>query len=125
MSSLSLSLLGPLAWIDAVVLAWIALTLTSAAYVAWDAFVNNPELRIMKWAWVLVTLYTGPLGAVLYVLSCKEPRPGTHEHFITPLWKQGVGSTMRALARAGAPQRDGRAGGHHPTADPAGRRLHL
>ncbi|MEP7003983.1 MAG: DUF4396 domain-containing protein [Chloroflexota bacterium] len=98
MTSLSLPLLGPLAWIDAVVLVWIALTLASAAYVAWDAFVNNPELRIMKWAWVLVTLYTGLLGAVLYVMSCKEPRPGTHERFITPLWKQGVGSTIHCVA---------------------------
>ena len=98
MSSLSLPLLGPLAWMDAVVLGWIALTLASAAYVAWDSFVNNPELRIMKWAWVLVTLYTGLLGAVLYVMSCKEPRPGTHERFITPLWKQGVGSTIHCVA---------------------------
>ncbi len=94
----SLPLLGPLAWIDIVALGWILLTLAAASYVAWDAFRNNPELQIMKWAWVLVTLYTGVLGAVLYVLSCKEPRPGTHERFITPLWKQGVGSTIHCVA---------------------------
>ncbi len=98
MTPFSLPLLGPLAWIDVVVLGWIVLTLAATAYVAWDAFRNNPELQIMKWAWVLVTLYTGLLGAVLYVLSCKEPRPGTHERFITPLWKQGVGSTIHCVA---------------------------
>ena len=98
MTTFSLPLLGPLAWIDVVVLGWIVITLVSAAYVAWDAFSNNPELRIMKWAWVLVTLYTGVLGAVLYVLSCKEPRPGTHERFISPLWKQGIGSTIHCVA---------------------------
>ena len=98
MTELSLPLLGRLAWIDAVVLVWIVLTIASAAYVAWDAYTNNPELTVMKWGWVLVTLYTGPVGAVLYVMSCKEPRPGTHERFITPLWKQGVGSTIHCVA---------------------------
>ena len=98
MTPYSLPLLGPLAWIDVVVLGWIVITLVATVYVAWDAFVNNPELQIMKWAWVLVTLYTGVLGAVLYVLSCKEPRPGTHERFISPLWKQGVGSTIHCVA---------------------------
>jgi uncharacterized protein DUF4396 len=97
-TDLSLPLLGPLAWIDVVVIAWIVLNLVSTAYVAWDAFTNNPELTVMKWGWVLVTLYTGVLGAVLYVMSCKEPRPGTHERFISPLWKQGVGSAIHCVA---------------------------
>lgn len=98
MTEYSLPLLGPLAWIDVVVLVWIMLNLASTAYVAWDAFANNPELTVMKWGWVLVTLYTGVLGAVLYVMSCKEPRPGTHERFISPLWKQGVGSAIHCVA---------------------------
>lgn len=98
MTELSLPLLGRLAWIDAVVLLWVVLTLASAVYVAWDCSSNNPELTVMKWGWVLVTLYTGVLGAVLYVMSCKEPRPGTHERFIAPLWKQGVGSTIHCVA---------------------------
>lgn len=98
MSGYSLPLLGPLAWIDIVLIGWFTLTALSVAYVAWDAFTNNPELTVMKWGWVLVTLYTGLLGAGLYVLSCKEPRPGAHEQFITPLWKQSVGSTIHCLA---------------------------
>ena len=55
MTDLSLPAVGPLAWIDVVVLIWIALTLASTAYVAWDAFTNNPELTVMKWGWVLMT----------------------------------------------------------------------
>jgi len=55
--------------------AWFATVLVSTVYVALDAFTNNPELTVMKWGWVLVTLYIGPIGAALYVLSCKEPRP--------------------------------------------------
>jgi hypothetical protein len=40
----------------------------------------------------------GPLGLLLYVLADKEPRPGEHERFIQPLWKQGVGSTIHCVA---------------------------
>jgi hypothetical protein len=98
MTDIVAPVLGPLAWIDVVALVWIALTLGATAYVAWDAFTNNPELTVMKWGWVLVTLYTGLLGAALYVMSCKEPRPGTHERFVNPLWKQAVGSTIHCVA---------------------------
>jgi FtsP/CotA-like multicopper oxidase with cupredoxin domain len=35
---------------------------------------------------------------LLYVLADKEPRPGEHERFIEPLWKQGVGSTIHCVA---------------------------
>ena len=52
----------------------------------------------MKWGWVLVTLYIGPIGAALYVLSCKEPSPGTHEELVAPLWKQSLGSTIHCVA---------------------------
>ncbi len=84
--------------LDTILYAWFALTALSAAYVAWDAFRNNPEMTVMKWGWVLVTLYTGPVGLVLYILACKEPAPGKHEDFVKPLWKQSLGSTIHCLA---------------------------
>ncbi len=84
--------------IDAVLVAWFALTTASVAYVAYDAFTRNPEMVVMKWGWVLVTLYMGPVAAALYVLSCREPAPGAHEDFIRPLWKQGLGSTIHCVA---------------------------
>jgi FtsP/CotA-like multicopper oxidase with cupredoxin domain len=78
---------------------WFALAAISTAYVAWDNFVRkNPEETVMRWAWVMITLYMGPVGLALYVLSDKEPAPGTHEDFIRPLWKQGVGSTVHCIA---------------------------
>jgi hypothetical protein len=40
--------LGPLAWIDVVLIAW--LTGLSVAYVAYDAF-NNQELTVIKCGW--------------------------------------------------------------------------
>ena len=77
---------------------WLILAALSAAYVAWDQFTGNPEPTVMKWGFVLVTLYMGPIGLLLYVMADKEPRPGEHEEFIKPLWKQGVGSTIHCVA---------------------------
>jgi hypothetical protein len=98
MTDIRVGPLGPFPWIDLVLIGWFTLTALSVAYVAWDAWRNNPELTVMKWGWVLVTLYLGPIGLTLYVLSCKEPAPGTHERFIQPLWKQGLGSTIHCVA---------------------------
>lgn len=84
--------------LDAALVVWFVLTAVSAAYVAWDAFTRTPEMRVMKWGWLLVTLYTGPVGAAVYVLACQEPAPGTHESFVRPLWKQALGSTIHCLA---------------------------
>jgi manganese oxidase len=84
--------------VDYLVYAWLAVALLSTAYVAWDQFRGNPEPAVMKWGFVLVTLYMGPIGLLLYVLADKEPRPGTHREFTAPLWKQGAGSTIHCVA---------------------------
>lgn len=84
--------------IDIFVHAWLIVAVLSAAYVAWDQFTGNPEAAVMKWGFVLVTLYMGPIGLLLYVMADKEPMPGGHEEFVKPLWKQGVGSTVHCVA---------------------------
>lgn len=87
--------LQPIDWFLA---AWFVLVLASTAYVGWDQYRHNPEPVVMKWGFILVTLYMGPIGWLLYVLADKEPRPGEHERFVQPLWKQGVGSTIHCVA---------------------------
>ncbi|PAQ09412.1 DUF4396 domain-containing protein [Mesorhizobium temperatum] len=84
--------------VDYFLAVWFVLAALSTAYVAWDQFRNNPEPVVMKWGFILVTLYMGPLGLLIYVLADKEPRPGEHEAFTKPLWKQGVGSTIHCVA---------------------------
>jgi plastocyanin len=84
--------------IDYFLVVWFVLAGLSTAYVAWDQFRNNPEPVVMKWGFVLVTLYMGPIGLLLYVMADKEPHPGSHEEFIKPLWKQGAGSTIHCVA---------------------------
>lgn len=85
-------------WLDPLLIAWFVLTAISVAYVAWDAFTRNPELKVMKWGWILVTLYGGPIMAAAYVLSCQEPATERHEEFIRPLWKQAFGSAIHCMA---------------------------
>lgn len=84
--------------IDYFLVVWFALALASTLYVGFDQYRNNPEPVVMKWGFILVTLYMGPLGLLLYVLADKEPRPGEHELFTRALWKQGVGSTIHCVA---------------------------
>lgn len=84
--------------IDYLLLSWFIVAILCAIYVAWDQFSHNPEPAVMKWAFVLVTLYLGPVGLILYMLADQEPAPGTHEEYTKPLWKQGIGSTMHCIA---------------------------
>ena len=55
----------------------------------------------MKWGFVLLTAYTGVVGAFLYVLGCREPLPGTHEQYTAAQWRQTLGSTMHCVAGDG------------------------
>lgn len=89
---------SPVPWLDPLLIAWFVATALSVAYVAWDAFTRNPELKVMKWGWLLVTLYGGPIMAAAYVLACQEPKAQRHEDFIRPLWKQAFGSSIHCMA---------------------------
>ncbi len=86
--------------IDGVILLWFVEVALACAFVAID-IQRTPEAQVMKWGFVIVTLYSGPVGAVLYALSCREPLPGAHEAFVAEKWRQVVGSTMHCVAGDG------------------------
>jgi Domain of unknown function (DUF4396) len=86
--------------IDGVMLLWFILTGLSVAFVALDIRAT-PEHPVMKWAFVLFTAYSGPFGAFLYVLGCREPLPGTHVQYVAARWRQALGSTMHCVAGDG------------------------
>lgn len=77
---------------------WYLLTAGALVFLVWDFATNTPAGRVMKLAWVLVVLYTGPVGLFIYLLSCRQPLPGTHDAFITPHWKQATGSLLHCVA---------------------------
>ncbi len=86
--------------LDGAVLLWFVLTAASVLFVALDIR-RTPESPVLKWGFVLLTLYTGPVGAFLYVLGCREPLPGLHERYVATRWRQVMGSTMHCVAGDG------------------------
>ena len=86
--------------LDGVMLLWFLLTALSLLFVVVDIR-TTPESPVLKWGFVLLTAYTGPLGAFLYVLGCREPLPGMHERYVAARWRQVLGSTMHCVAGDG------------------------
>lgn len=81
-----------------VLLLWFILTALSLIFLVYDLEKNTPAMGVMKLAWGLIVLYTGPVGLFVYLLSCRQPMPGTHEMYIAAHWKQSVGSLMHCVA---------------------------
>jgi hypothetical protein len=86
--------------LEGVMLLWFILTALSVAYVAID-IIWTPEAGVMKWGFVILTCFAGPLAAFFYVLGCREPLPGTHEQYVSARWRQVLGSTMHCAAGDG------------------------
>jgi len=86
--------------LDGVMLLWFTLTALSVLFVAIDIR-TAPESPVLKWGFILLTAYTGPFGAFLYLLGCREPLPGLHERYVSATWRQVLGSTMHCVAGDG------------------------
>jgi hypothetical protein len=86
--------------LDGVMLLWFVQTAVALVFVAIDIR-TTPESPVLKWGFVLLTAYTGVVGAFLYVLGCREPLPGLHEQYVAVRWRQVLGSTMHCVAGDG------------------------
>src|ERR1700747_2792032 len=86
--------------LDGVMLLWFVLTAAALLFVAIDIR-TTPESPVLKWGFVLLTAYTGVVGAFLYVLGCREPLPALHERYVAARWRQTLGSTMHCVAGDG------------------------
>jgi Domain of unknown function (DUF4396) len=84
--------------IDGAIRLWFVLTGLAVLFVAYDVTTRTPAMTVMKWGWILVVAYSGPVGLFVYLVSCREPLAGTHEQYVAPLWKQAVGSTIHCVA---------------------------
>lgn len=87
--------------LNGVMLLWFVLTVPSFLFVSIDIWRHTPEDKVLKVAFMILTLFTGPLGAFFYVLGCREPLPGTHEEYVATRWRQVLGSTMHCAAGDG------------------------
>ncbi len=86
--------------LNGIMFVWFLLTGPSVLFVGVDIR-STPESPVLKWGFILLTAYTGPVGAFLYVLGCREPLPGTHEQYVNLRWRQVLGSTMHCVAGDG------------------------
>ena len=85
---------------DGVLFTWFSLAGLSFAFVAFDIR-STPAHPVIKWAFVILAVFMGPLGAFLYVLGCREPLADTHEKYVAERWRQVLGSTMHCAAGDG------------------------
>ena len=86
--------------LEGVMLLWFALAIPFLIFVIMDIR-STPENPILKLGFVLVTAYTGVIGAFLYVVGCREPLPGLHERYVSARWRQVLGSTIHCVAGDG------------------------
>jgi hypothetical protein len=84
--------------LEGAMLVWFVLTAFSLAFVIWDSLTNGVTSWVQRLAWILVTLYTGPVGAFFYILACRRPFAGGHDAYTKATWKQGINSEMHCLA---------------------------
>jgi hypothetical protein len=86
--------------LNGIMLLWFLLTAMAVVFVAIDIR-STPASPVLKWGFILLVAYTGPIGAFLYVLGCREPMPGLHERYVATRWRQVLGSTMHCVAGDG------------------------
>lgn len=84
--------------LNGAILVWFVLTGASLGFVIWDSVINGVTSWVQRLAWILVTAYTGPVGAFFYILACRRPFPGGHDRYTDIPWKQGLNSEMHCLA---------------------------
>ena len=84
--------------LDGAMLVWFVLTGISLVFVIGDSVINGVTSWVQRAAWILVTVYAGPVGAFFYLLACRRPFPGGHDRFTAATWKQGLNSEMHCLA---------------------------
>ena len=86
--------------IEGIIATWFVLTALSLIFVVID-IPKTPESIVLKWAFVILVIFTGPFGAFFYVLGCREPLKGMHEKYVSSTWRQVLGSTMHCAAGDG------------------------
>ncbi len=83
--------------------------MTGAAALWWGVSFVSVVVLLVDWphapidvtmhvGFLLITLFMGPVGVVLYLLTACEPLPGMHRAYIAARWKQVVGSTFHCVA---------------------------
>lgn len=80
-------------------LIWFVTAFLAALWAAYDLITNQPKIMpVIKIAWILIILYLGIVGLVLYILSCRIRLGQDHDEFVSPMWKRALGSTIHCVS---------------------------
>jgi hypothetical protein len=79
---------------------WFSLVALSVGFVVVDLW-TAPVNLVLKWAFIILAVFTGPFAAFFYVLGCREPLKDTHSAYVAVRWRQVLGSTMHCAAGDG------------------------
>ena len=81
-------------------LLWFLLTAAAVVYVAID-IPSTPESPVLKWGFVLLTVYMRPAWRVPIRTRLPGAAAGLHERYVGVRWRQVLGSTMHCVAGDG------------------------
>lgn len=78
---------------------WFISAILAAIWAAYDMITNQPRIMpLIKIAWVLIILYLGVVGLILYIYSCRAPSGVDHDVYVAPMWKRALGSTIHCVS---------------------------
>lgn len=83
---------------DHFIAAWLLLTVLSLGYVVWHNVMYNPVSWVQKLGWVLVTAYTGVVGLLFYLITCRQKKGKSHDASTMQLWQQAANSEVHCVA---------------------------
>lgn len=84
---------------NSLLLLWFGSAIVAAIWAAYDLLTNQPRIMpVIKVAWVLIILYLGIAGLILYILSCRAPASVDHSTYVAPMWKRALGSTIHCVS---------------------------
>lgn len=78
---------------------WFISAILAAIWAVYDMITNQPRITpLIKIAWVLIVLYLGVVGLILYIYSCRAPSGVDHDVYVAPIWKRALGSTIHCVS---------------------------
>jgi hypothetical protein len=74
---------------------WVILSLMSILFVAWTLFRGKKKVQEMRWAWLVLVVFFGPLGLITYLISDR------YQELKTSRWWRGLEGAMVSISGTG------------------------
>ncbi|QDU34920.1 hypothetical protein KS4_29970 [Poriferisphaera corsica] len=87
---------------DLFLLFWLLISILIAVWVYQDLGKRSPTLNLMKPAWILICIYTGLFGLLIYELTCRSTKPliPHSTRYSASSYRKASSSTVQSTAGA-------------------------